>query len=147
MRNVISTSFSSEKNPIYNITLSYRDDKKEIVYLWGSLRYKYNICLKINSQKRLYFSFYGSNSDFTNKKHLEGKELLFSLYCFFSDALGYCNNKDINDFFKEFGYTDVSEGLKVYNSCKRTYLMLIKNGFNENDICQILNEMQEKEIW
>jgi len=50
------------------------------------------------------------------------KELL--LDCLLCDALAYRETQNIDEFSAEFGYTKITEAIRAYNSCYKTYRKL-----------------------
>ena len=48
------------------------------------------------------------------------------LDCLFSDAEAYRSSRDIDDFYREFGYTSIKECMRAYKACKRTEAALIR---------------------
>lgn len=76
-------------------------------------------CVIVNPANRLRFTFsYQCNPENTEPSAKD------CLYCLFMDASSYDCAIDIDDFLKEFGYTDspenVRKGKKAYKACKRT---------------------------
>lgn len=80
------------------------------------------------------FRFYQPN------KILLKNDLLHAFWCFVSDAQSA--TMDIDDFSSEFGYTKISECLKIHRECQRQlekYQTLRIPG----DICDLLNWLTE----
>lgn len=77
---------------------------------------------------------------YQQEKVLWTNDLRHAFWCFVSEAQS--GTMDIDDFFSEFGYTKISEGLKVYRGCQRQmekYQTLQIPG----DVCDLLNWLSE----
>lgn len=73
------------------------------------------------------------------------KQLLWAFYCFMSDALAYIQNHTIDDFADEFGYTKISEAIRIYKACKASADKTLRIGLDEDRLCDLLNEINEME--
>ena len=100
--------------------------------------YKFNITLLNNqSGEKTKFNFFGSINDCNNGKNtIEGKDLLFAVYCFASDCLSYIQNPTFEDFINCFGVADI----KTYNACRKQFEKSEKIGLCEQDLIDICND-------
>ena len=80
------------------------------------------------------FDYYCGVSD------LDDLELVNALFCFLSDAITYLDYSDIDEFQSEFGYEKVSQCLKVFNGCKKSYEDWEKTGL---PLCEMAGYLQE----
>lgn len=75
----------------------------------------------------------------------ENSDCISMFYNVLSDALAYVQSKDVEVFMREFGYTSWKEGRKAYKGCKKSYQAMQRLfGLDEDSLCDVLNEMQEK---
>ena len=94
---------------------------------------QHNIKVTIDDE---YISFnYFCNND------LDEDDLILAFYCFLSDGITYLDYQNIDDFQDAFGYSKVSECLKVYNGCKEAYYKWSE--LTDIDIFEINNWLQE----
>ena len=94
---------------------------------------QHNIKVTIDDE---YISFnYFCNND------LDEDDLILAFYCFLSDGITYLDYQNIDDFQVAFGYSKVSECLKVYNGCKEAYYKWSE--LTDIDIFEINNWLQE----
>lgn len=91
------------------------------------------------SDGKAYFTTEFNNSRANGEKQLAAEDVLG---CIVSDAMSYEYSKDIDDFYNEFGYSSISEALKVYDACKRTAtaLQAMFPGNKLEKVSELLNE-------
>lgn len=75
----------------------------------------------------------------------KNSDCISMFYNVLSDALAYVQSEDFDGFMREFGYTSWKDGRKAYNGCKKSYKAMQRIfGLDEDSLCDVLNEMQEK---
>jgi len=113
------------------------ENKKDYVY-------RTRIYVEYNGHKTS-FLFHGSINDYQNQKAYSDKsQFPFLLYCFLSDSHSGCMSFD--DFCNEFGYDANSrKAEKVHKDCIKSMEKMEKIGIQtENELCDILNKLNEK---
>lgn len=102
---------------------------------WGGeyVRDQHNIKVTIDD-KDISFNYFCNND-------LGEDDLIFAFYCFLSDGITYLDYQNMDDFQDAFGYSKVSECLKVYNGCKEAYYKWSE--FTDIDIFEINNWLQD----
>lgn len=102
---------------------------------WGGeyVKDQHNIKVTIDD-KDITFNYFCNND-------LDEDDLIFAFYCFLSDGITYVDYLNIDDFQDAFGYSKVSECLKVYNDCKEAYYKWSE--FTDIDIFEINNWLQD----
>lgn len=94
----------------------------------------YRITLSYNG-KKVWFVFNDNYLNNSSKKDL--------LECLMLDASAYENCKNLDDFIREFGYSQQrANGLKAYNGCKKQSDRLQKL-FTLNEQQQLQEELEE----
>jgi len=90
------------------------------------------------------FKFYGSMHDWEkSKRWLKGNDLIHAFYCFLSDAQS--GTYSLEDFCSEFGYDlDSRRAERIYKQCQKSMDKLFDMGIFESEVCDLLNEIQEK---
>lgn len=64
------------------------------------------------------------------------------IYCLLRDAESFEFCQDIDDFSREFGYDKVSDCLKAFNGCKRTY-KAFKRMFSDEELEELKNIFED----
>lgn len=101
--------------------------------------YHNHIISVIYKGHKLSFDFWGS---IMNPEIKNDQENAFSFYCFLSDSLS--SSESFKDFCSNFGYNEDSrKAEKIYKLCKKS-LKKYEKLFNGVDLCDLLNEIQEK---
>ena len=102
---------------------------------WGGkyVKEQHNIKVTIDD-KDISFNYFCNND-------LGEDDLINAFYCFLSDGISYIDYQMIDDFQDAFGYSKVSECLKVYNGCKEAYYKWTE--FTDIDIFEINNWLQD----
>lgn len=108
---------------------------------WSHGMTNYNnhkITAKCNG-KKLTFDFWGSIAEPEIKKE---SALIFAFYCFVSDSIAA--KETFTDFCAKCGYNDDSiNALKIYKACQKS-LNKFERVFNDVDIYDFINELQDK---
>lgn len=107
---------------------------------------QFNVSItNMDTKRRISFKYYGSVADYQQGIDcIEEEEHPSLLYCFIYDAhIGYST---FDDFCSEFGYdTDSRSAEKIYKACIKTMEKAFKLDINtEDDICDLINELNEK---
>lgn len=71
------------------------------------------------------------------------KQLIWAFECFLSDALSGMQNRDIDDFQKEFGYESVSECIRAWKGCVSSARKAKRVVGDEQRLCDLINEINE----
>lgn len=89
------------------------------------------------------FDFYGSANDAVKQKVIMNDEdLKYALKCIIDDALS--GTYSFEEFCNEFGYDEDSRRAeKIYKACANTYNRLSALGISENEMCVIVNDLNE----
>jgi len=110
-------------------------------------RYKILVELVVKNQRNPFtgFDFHDSIDNYSNgKQRLTDNDLIWAFDCFLTDGEAYLSNQDIDEFANMFGYTKVSEALKAYNGCKRSYEKISKTlGISDDELYDLINYLHE----
>ena len=114
------------------ITLS--NEYQGIAKPWGDYEKHHFVVYVDVDEHHAWFDFYTPNGGLDDDAEIE------ALYYFLQDGISYNNAQDIDDFQSEFGYTKVSECLKVYNGCKAAWEKWQEFGIDPYDLANWLQE-------
>ena len=68
-------------------------------------------------------------------------EVLEAFHCFVSDALSYLDARDTDDFANEFGYTKISEAVRIYKACASSWNKCKRVIGEEDDVRELYNAL------
>jgi len=116
---------------------------------WGGWCYRHKIVVEYNN-KRISFSFYNSQIAYSRRQeYLTARDMQEALDCAISDAIGYVNSRNFEDFCSEYGYNIYEEraaARRVYEGCGREYDKLtIDLGLSDDDLICISNYLNGNE--
>ena len=120
----------------FTVTLSDEDTNK-LNKAWKDAR-KHWRCIVYDKANRKQMGFDVFGGSHATMKPLE------ALYLFLDDAYTYTVFEDANDLMYEYGYKTYAEAKKIYNSLEKAYFKARKFIGDDNDICEIVNELREK---
>ena len=113
------------------------------------MRRKFKVLVEITNGTGIVkttFDFYDSIASYDEGiENLDEKAKGWAFYSFVSDAINYLDHSNIDDFASEFRYTKVSEVIKSFKGCKRSYCILHNRfGLSDDDLYELSNFLQEK---
>ena len=90
------------------------------------------------NNKRTSFDFWQSiaNPNMDNEQ-----DLIESFFFFVSDAV--YGTYELDEFFNEFGYEKISEGLKAFNGCRSAYNKMLRLLGDKKKIFDLCNELSD----
>ena len=116
------------------IKFSYREaDKQERLITPNHTLFK----CKIKVDGVQYTFNYQCNTNYTEPN------LLDCIYAIFSDMNAYDGCDGIQDFYDEFGYSNIKDAEKAYKACKKTAKALNRM-FSKDEIIEIFKELEEE---
>ena len=74
------------------------------------------------------------------------RQLIGAFECFLSDALTGIQNRDIDDFANEFGYTSVKECIRAWKGCTNAARKAKRVVGDESRLCDLINEINDREF-
>lgn len=90
------------------------------------------------NNKTMRYTFYDSVYNYENNQELNKFE---TLYAILTDRRAYRYSRSVEDFAKEFGYTDEEKARKVYSACKKIAHDL-ERLFTEEELEQLEQEVE-----
>lgn len=120
----------------FTVTLSDEDTNK-LDKAWKDAR-KHWRCIVYDKANRKQMGFDVFGGSLATMKPLE------ALYLFCDDAYTYTVFEDAYDFMYEYGYKTYAEAKKIYNRLEKAYFKARKFIGDDDDICEIVNELREK---
>lgn len=90
------------------------------------------------NNKTMRYTFYDSVYNYENNQELNKFE---TLYAILTDRRAYRYSRSVEDFAKEFGYTDEEKAREVYRACKRIAHDL-ERLFTEEELEQLEQEVE-----
>lgn len=105
---------------------------------WGAMRDSYSVVIEYDDDF-ITAKYYKSANDYNKgNRKVTKDDIANALYCIFSDAFCYCNNRDYDDFHAEYG-----GNYKVFKACEKTYYDLIGLFGDDDILAEIANKSDE----
>lgn len=110
-------------------------------------RYRYQMILSNDTNKKVFFEYTGSINDYEkNKKRMKPEDLIYALQSFLSDIL-IPDENTLSEFLENYGYLESGdqalEGIRIYQLCEKEKREA--DNLLSSDIYDLINELSDME--